>query len=114
MEFHPVPDDLSALSEVEGDEELVLEEETLDAENGYSDRWIPKIADVDEDEVVAAEERGETSLVAGEEELDEEENGEESNGHAEVRAAAPTAAYQQRQTRRGGEGDRDRRGGRNF
>ncbi len=59
MEFHPVPDDLSALSEVAGDEELVLEEETLDADNGDSDRWIPKIADVDEDEVVAAEERGE-------------------------------------------------------
>ena len=45
MEFHPVPDDLSALSEVEGDEELVLEEETLDADNGDSDRWIPKIED---------------------------------------------------------------------
>ena len=59
MEFHPVPDDISALSEVAGDEELVLEEETLDSDNGYSERWIPKIADVDEDEVVAAEERGE-------------------------------------------------------
>src|ERR1019366_2676547 len=34
MEFHPVPDDISALSEVAGDEELVLEEETLDADNG--------------------------------------------------------------------------------
>ena len=62
MEFHPVPDDINALSEVEGDEELVLEEETLDAEDGDSDRWIPKIEDVDEDEVVAAEERGETDL----------------------------------------------------
>ena len=59
MEFHPVPDDISALSEVAGDEELVLEEETLDSDNGYSERWIPKIEDVDEDEVVAAEMRGE-------------------------------------------------------
>ena len=62
MEFHPVPDDISALSEVAGDEELVLEEETLDSDNGYSERWIPKIEDVDEDEVVAAEMRGENIL----------------------------------------------------
>ena len=64
MEFHPVPDDLGAMSEVAGDEELVLEEETLDADNGYSDRWIPKIEDVDEDEVVAAEERGENIFAS--------------------------------------------------
>ena len=30
MEFHPVPENLEALSEVAGDEELVLEEETID------------------------------------------------------------------------------------
>ena len=115
MEFHPMPENLEAMSEVAGDLELELEEETLDDDNGYSDRWIPKVADVDEDEVVAAEERGETRFAGGEDKLEEEENGEEEgNGRAEVRAATPTAAYQQRQTRRGGEGDRDRRGGRNF
>ena len=54
MEFHPVPDDLNAISEAEADEEVVLEEETLDADNGDSDRWIPKIARTGEDEVVAA------------------------------------------------------------
>ena len=64
-EFQPVPDDLSAMSEVAGDEELVLEEETLDSDNGYSERWIPKIEDVDEDEVVAAEMRGENILASG-------------------------------------------------
>ena len=123
MEFHPVPDDLSALSEVEGDEELVLEEETLDADNGESDRWIPKIADVDEDEVVAAEERGEQIYGpdAGEEEEEETGEEQETNGRAEVRAASPTAGYQQRQAGRpgydrGGYRDRNRRGGprRNF
>jgi ribonuclease G len=112
MEFHPVPENLEAMREVAGDSELELEEETLDSDNGYSERWIPKIADVDEDEVVAAEERGET-IAAREEEYEEEENGEdEDNGRAELRAAAPTAAYQQRQPRRGG--DYDRRGGRGF
>jgi Rne/Rng family ribonuclease len=120
MEFHPVPEDLSAMSEVEGDEELVLEEETLDAENGDSDRWIPKIADVDEDEVVAAEERGEQIYGAeteGEEEAEEEAGEEqEANGRAEVRAASPTAGYQQRQAERPGNDrrsfrDRNRRGG---
>ena len=124
MEFHPVPDDINALSEVEGDEELVLEEETLDAENGDSDRWIPKIADVDEDEVVAAEERGEQIYGPDtDEEEEEEETGEEeeTNGRAEVRAASPTAGYQQRQAERPGYDrrgirDRNRRGGprRNF
>ncbi|MGA3053969.1 MAG: Rne/Rng family ribonuclease [Candidatus Korobacteraceae bacterium] len=123
MEFHPVPDDLSAMSEVEGDEELVLEEETLDADNGDSDRWIPKIADVDEDEVVAAEERGEQIYgpEADEEEEEEPGEGEATNGRAEVRAASPTAGYQQRQTERPGYDrrgfrDRNRRGGprRNF
>jgi ribonuclease G len=120
-EFQPVPDDLSAMSEVAGDEELVLEEETLDSDNGYSERWIPKIADVDEDEVVAAEMRGENILASGEEEEeeeDEEENGEEpeTDGHAEVRAASPTVGYQQRPAERPGYGrrdfrDRGRRGG---
>src|SRR5208337_2005619 len=116
MEFHPVPDDISALSEVAGDEELVLEEETLDSDNGYSGRWIPKIADVDEDEVVAAEMRGEHIYEAE----NEGENGkeaveEESNGRAELRAASPTAGYQQRQVERPGYDrsyrDRGRRGG---
>ena len=114
MEFHPMPENLEAMREVAGDVELELEEETLDSDNEYSDRWIPKVADVDEDEVVAAEERGETRLVAREDSYeDEEENGEEEgSGRAEVRAASPTAAYQQRQPRRGG--DYDRRGGRGF
>ncbi len=118
-EFQPVPDDLSAMSEVAGDEGLVLEEETLDSDNGYSERWIPKIEDVDEDEVLAAEMRGENILVSGDqEEEDDEENGEvdETNGHAEVRAASPTVGYQQRQAERPGYGrrdfrDRGRRGG---
>jgi Rne/Rng family ribonuclease len=123
IEFHPVPDDLSALSEVQGDEELVLDEETLDADNDDSDRWIPKIADVDEDEVVAAEERGEQIYGPDTDEEEEEESGEEqgTNGRAEVRAASPTAGYQQRQAGRpgydrGGYRDRNRRGGprRNF
>ena len=30
------------MREVAGDEELVLEEETLDADNGFSDRWVPE------------------------------------------------------------------------
>ncbi len=124
MEFHPVPDDINALSEVEGDEELVLEEETLDADNGDSDRWIPKIEDVDEDEVVAAEERGEQIYGPDTDEEEEEDEGgeeQETNGRAEVRAASPTAGYQQRQAERPGydrRGNRDRyrRGGprRNF
>ncbi len=114
MEFHPMPENLEALSEVAGDLDLEMEEQTLDDDNGYSDRWIPKIADVDEDEVVAAEERGETRLVGPEGEIDEEEeeSEEEGNGRAELRTAAPTAAYQQRQPRRGG--DFDRRGQRGF
>ncbi|MGB8889928.1 MAG: Rne/Rng family ribonuclease [Candidatus Korobacteraceae bacterium] len=121
-EFQPVPDDLSAMSEVAGDEELVLEEETLDSDNGYSGRWIPKIEDVDEDEVVAAEMRGENILAPGEDEDEEgeEENGEEeemeTNGRAEVRATSSTVGYQQRQAERPGYGrrdfrDRGRRGG---
>ena len=118
-EFQPVPDDLSAMSEVAGDEGLVLEEETLDSDNGYSERWIPKIEDVDEDEVLAAEMRGENILASGdEEEEDDEDNGEvdETNGHAEVRAASPTVGYQQRPADRPGYGrrdfrDRGRRGG---
>ena len=60
MEFHPVPEDLEALSEAAADSDLDLVEETLDADNGYSERWLPKIADVDEEEVLAAEMRGET------------------------------------------------------
>jgi len=108
MEFQPVPDDLTAMREVAGDEELVLEEETLDAANGYSERWVPKIADVDEDEVVAAEMRGER-IYAAEEEEEVEENAEEEevNDHAELRASAPTAGYQQRNAQRPGYGRRD-------
>jgi ribonuclease G len=119
MEFHPMPENIEALSEVAGDLELEMEEETLDSNDGYSDRWIPKVADVDEDEVVAAEERGETRFAAGEEgeeeEDEEEEPGEEeTNGRAELRAAPPTAGYQQRQSERQGpnrRNDRGRRGG---
>ncbi len=126
MDYHPVPDDLNAIREVAGDEELVLEEETLDAGNGYNERWVPKIEDVDEDEIVAAEERGEQLFVDAdseeeEDEDEEEENGEaeETNGRAELRASTPTAGYQQRNAerpgyqRRGGRFDRDRgrRGG---
>jgi len=118
MEFHPMPENIEALSEVAGDLELEMEEETLDSSDGYSDRWIPKVADVDEDEVVAAEERGETRFAAGEEEAEEDEgedaSDEETNGHAELRAAPPTAGYQQRSTERQGfnrRNDRSRRGG---
>ncbi|MFZ0706685.1 MAG: Rne/Rng family ribonuclease [Candidatus Korobacteraceae bacterium] len=115
MEFPPVPEDLEALSEVAADSDLDLVEETLDA--GYGERWLPKIADVDEDEVLAAEMRGETYQVSNE---NEDENGaddeeEESNGRAELRAAAPTMAYQQRQSERPGydrRGQRGRRSGR--
>jgi ribonuclease G len=114
MEFHPMPENIEALREVAGDAELELEEETLDGDS-YSDRWIPKVADVDEDEVVAAEERGETRVVGGGEE-DDEEDDEETSGRAELRAPAPTAAYQQRQAERPGydrRGQRGRRGRRN-
>ena len=117
MDFQPMPEDVSAMREVAGDEELVLEEETLDAGNGYSERWVPKIEDVDEDEIVAAEERGE-KLYAAEEEEDEEANSEEEEvaERAELRATAPTAGYQQRTQRSGyergrGYRDRGRRGG---
>ena len=118
MEFHPMPENIEALSEVAGDLELELEEETLDSSNDYSDRWIPKVADVDEDEVVAAEERGETRYAAGAEEETEDEElepgEEEINGQAEVRGASPTAGYQQRQGERQGfnrRNDRSRRSG---
>ena len=120
-EFQPMPQDLSAMREVAGDEELVLEEETLDSDNGYSERWVPKIEDVDEDEIVAAEERGEKIYPAevSEEEDDEEAEGEEEEvaDRAEMRAASPTAGYQQRNQqrpgyeRRGSRFDRNRRGG---
>jgi ribonuclease G len=115
-EFHPVPDDLGALSEVAGDEELILEEETLDSGNGYSERWIPKIEDVDEDEVVAAEMRGE-NIYGTETDEKEEDNGDgkETDGRAELRAASPVSGYQQRQAERPGYDrryrDRGRRGG---
>ncbi|MGA9564690.1 MAG: Rne/Rng family ribonuclease, partial [Candidatus Korobacteraceae bacterium] len=114
MEFHPVPENIEELREVAGDLELELEEETLDSCEGYSERWIPKVADVDEDEVVAAEERGETRLAADEDEEEGEE--EEVNGRAELRSAPPTAGYQQRQGERQGfnrrnDRDRGRRGG---
>ncbi len=116
-EFQPMPDDLNAMSEVAGDEEMVLEEETLDSDNGYSERWVPKIEDVDEDEVVAAEMRGEKIYAAEEEEEDEgDSEEEETNGRAEVRASAPTAGYQHRPAERPGYDrrgyrDRNRRGG---
>ncbi len=118
MEFHPMPENIEAMSEVASDSELELVEETLDSDNGYSERWIPQVADVDEDEVVAAEERGETRFTARTEEEGEEEElesgEEESSGRAELRAAPPTAGYQQRQTERQGfnrRNDRGRRGG---
>jgi ribonuclease G len=120
MEFHPVPENIEALSEVAGDEELVLEEEIMDRdENGSSDRWVPKIADVDEEDVLAAEERGETFFEDGKdaaEEAEEEAVEEvEGNGRAELRAAAPTAGYQLRHAERPGYDrrfQRGRRGGR--
>ncbi len=97
MEFHPVPEDLEALNEAAADSDLDLIEETLDADNGYSERWLPKIADVDEEEVLAAEMRGETYQVAGDDENGDDEEDEDANGRAELRAASPTMAYQQRQ-----------------
>jgi ribonuclease G len=111
MEFHPMPENLEALSEVAGDSDLELEEQTVDDDSGYMERWIPKVADVDEDEVVAAEERGETTIYGGNGDYDEEEGEEETNGRAELRTAAPTAAYQQRTSRRG---EYERGGRRNF
>jgi Rne/Rng family ribonuclease len=112
MEFPPVPEDIEALSEAAADSDLDLIEETIDAGNGYGDRWLPKIADVDEEEVLAAEMRGETYQMPSEDEEDDEE--EETNGRAEVRAASPTVGYQQRQSERGYErrGQRGRRGNR--
>jgi len=110
MEFHPVPENIEALREVAGDADLELEEETLNNGDSYSDRWIPKVADVDEDEVVAAEERGETRFVGGRDENGEDEYDEETNGRAELRAPAPTAAYQQRQVERTGYDRRSQRG----
>ena len=111
MEFHPVPEDLEALSEVAADSDLDLVEETLDAENGYGERWLPKIADVDEEEVLAAEMRGETYQAAGDEENGDDEADEETNGRAELRAASPTMGYQQRQqTERPGYDRRGQRG----
>jgi Rne/Rng family ribonuclease len=112
MDFHPMPEDIEALSEAAADTDLDLVEETLDAENDFSERWVPKIADVDEDEVVAAEERGETYNVATDDEGEEDEE-EEADGRAELRAPAATAAYQQRQAERPGydrRGQRGRRG----
>ena len=108
MEFHPMPENIEAMREVAGDSELELEEETLDNGDNFADRWIPKVADVDEDEVVAAEERGETRFVGGHEE--DEEGDEETNGRAELRAPVPTAAYQQRQAERPGFDRRSQRG----
>jgi ribonuclease G len=113
MEFHPVPEDLEALSEVAADSDLDLVEETLDSDNGYGERWLPKIADVDEEEVLAAEMRGETYQAANEDENGEDEEGdeEETNGRAELRAASPTMGYQQRQqTERPGYDRRGQRG----
>ena len=114
LDFHPVPEDLEALSEAAADSDLDLIEETLDAEDGFGDRWIPKVADVDEEEVIAAEMLGETMYDDGEDEADDFAE-EETNDHAELRATTPTAAYQQRQSERPGydrRGQRGRRGGR--
>ncbi len=110
MEFHPVPEDIEALSEAAADSDLDLVEETLDADNGYGERWLPKIADVDEEEVLAAEMRGETYQASSEDENDDDEDEEETNGRAEVRAASPTVAYQQRQTERPSYDRRGQRG----
>ncbi len=114
MEFHPVPEDIEALSEAAADSDLDLVEETLDAGNGYNDRWLPKIADVDEEEVLAAEMRGETyeASQANEDENGEDEDEEETNGRAELRATTPTMGYQQRQqqTERPGYDRRGQRG----
>jgi ribonuclease G len=113
MEFQPMPENIEALSEVASDSELELEEETLDSDNGYSDRWIPKVADVDEDEVVAAEERGETRYAANgeaDEEEEDESGEEETNGRAELRAASATAGYHQRQAERPSYDKRNQRG----
>jgi len=119
MEFHPVPENIEALREVAGDEELVLEEEIMDRdEGGYAERWIHKIADIDEDEVLAAEERGETVFEGGNDHDEEDEDEaieEENNGRAELRGATPTAAYQLRHAERPGYDrrfQRGRRGGR--
>jgi ribonuclease G len=117
LDYTPVPENLEALSEVAADSDLDLVEETLDADDGYGERWVPKIADVDEEEVLAAELRGETYRINGENENGEEEEEfeEETNGRAELRAASPTAAYQQRQTDRPGyerRGQHGRRSGR--
>jgi len=110
-EFHPVPENLEALSEAAADSDLDLVEETVDAENGFGERWLPKIADVDEDEVLAAEMRGET--YQAEDENGEADEEEETNGRAELRASSPTMGYQQRQTERKGYERRGRRGRRN-
>jgi ribonuclease G len=114
MEFHPVPENLEALSEAAADSDLDLVEETLDADDGNGERWVPKIADVDEEEVLAAEMRGETyQASSGDENGDEYEEEEETNGRAELRAASPTMGYQQRQTERKGYERRGRRSRRN-
>jgi ribonuclease G len=113
MEFHPMPENLEALSEAAADSDLDLVEETLDADNGYNERWVPKIADVDEDEIVAAELRGETYNADAEEENGEDDEEEETNGRAEVRAASPTAAYQRQTERPGYDRRRGRRSRRN-
>ena len=88
----------------------------------YSDRWIPKIADVDEDEVVAAEERGEQIYGPDDDEEEEEETARKRPTVApKCGLRRPLPGYQQRQTERPGYNrrrfrDRGRRGGprRNF
>ncbi len=110
MEFHPVPEDFEALSEAAADSDLDLIEETIDAGNGYGDRWLPKIADVDEEEVLAAEMRGETYQASGDDESGDDEEEDDTNGRAEVRAASPTMPYQQRQAERPGYERRGQRG----
>ncbi len=113
MEYPPVPEDLEALNEVAADSDVDLVEETLDAENGYGERWLPKIADVDEEEVLAAEMRGETYQMPAVDENGDDEDEEETNGRAELRAASPTMPYQQRQSERPGYDRRGQRGRRN-
>ena len=75
MEFHPVPENLEALSEVAGDRELDAgRRDPRRRRTATSERWVPKIADVDEEEVIAAEERGEKIYQAP---RSDEEDGDE-------------------------------------
>src|SRR5271165_5011408 len=88
----------------EAPEGRTLEHETLEDDEM---EFHPVPENIEALREVAAEERGETRLLAGQEDEEDEPGDEEANGRAELRAAAPTAAYQQRQVERGGY---DRRG----